>query len=214
LILILIAASFALAMTSPAGAGVVVLGPISDAAGTDQPRDGVFDSFFPSNTVYLVGGGGNAEYRSVAEFSLLGIPAGSTISSAKLHLTAVSAAGSGGVVGVMSRLYAGNGVAEITDLTASGATLGPVNVSLGQFPQIDFTYTSEIQSLFSAGAQYAGITLLSNPSDYVLEFGARSHPNASSHPTLTVTYTVPEPSTWILMSIGLFGAVSVYRSRS
>src|SRR5882757_7220592 len=74
----------------PTQAAVAVLNPVADGAGTDQPKDGIFDSFFPANSVYLVGGQPDADYRSVVEFSLASIPAGSTITSAKLQLHAVA----------------------------------------------------------------------------------------------------------------------------
>ena len=182
----------------------VVLSPISDGAGTDQPRDGVFDHFFPSNSVYLDGSSPNAEYRSDLEFSLSSLPAGSTIVSATLQLHAVAniVFGSGGSVGVVALLRAGDGVADIGDLTGGGVAMGPVNVNQGTFPEVDFTYTAALQALVATGEQYAEFTLESNGSEYVLEFGARTHPIVNDRPTLTLVYTVPEPSAWILLLVG------------
>jgi hypothetical protein len=164
-------------------AAVVVLNAFDDGAGTDQPKNGVFDHFFPSNSVYLVGGQPDAEYRSVVDFSLSSIPKGATISSATLHLTTVAAAGSGGTVGVIALLHAGNGVAEISDLTLGGTAVGPANVSFLSFPTIDFTYTTAFQTLITSGVQFAEFTLQSNPSSYVLEFGSRNYSNVDARPT-------------------------------
>jgi hypothetical protein len=186
----------------PVHGAVVVLSPVDDGFGTDQPRDGVFDVFFPSNSVYVVGELGNGESRGVLEFSLSAIPAGAIVNSAKLQLHVVSAVSSdgGAPVQLETRLYAGDGIAEIEDLTRSGAQMGPIPTGLGDNPQ--FTYTSDFQSLFASGAQYAGFTLLGDSNNFIVEFGSRNYSNLAARPTLTVDYTVPEPPMLTLFSIG------------
>jgi hypothetical protein len=187
----------------------LTLSPLSDGAGTDQPQNGVFDSFFPGNALYLIGFNSNAEYRSIAEFSLSSIPAGSTISSATLKLHAVAGVNTTSM-GVFTRLFAGNGIAEISDLTQNGSQAGPVIASIDATAEL--AYTTAFQTLFASGAQFAAFTILGNGGG-VLEFGSNSYSNLNSRPTLEMTYTpVPEPAAWLLAAIGGV-AVFAYRSR-
>jgi hypothetical protein len=201
-------------LAGTARADVVVLTPVSDGAGTDQPKDGVFNSFFLSNSVYLVGGQPDADYRSILEFALSSIPAGSTITSAKLQLHAVAGAGSGAPsISMFERLFAGNGVAEIADLTASGTQFGPQTVGLSDNPLIEFA--PAFNTLFASHAQFAAITLLSNSNSFIMEFGSKQYGDVPSRPTLTVTYTpVPEPAGLGLLAMGGVGLCFVRRCRA
>src|SRR5436190_5360787 len=171
-----IAACFLWLLATDATGAVIVLSPVSDGFGTDQPVDGVFDLFYPSNSVYLIGELGDGATRGVLEFSLSAIPAGSTVNSATLQLHAIASAGSAGETSVQleTRLYAGDGIAEIADLTRSGVRMGPIPTVRGDNPQ--FVYTSDFQTLFASGAQYAGFTLLGDSQNYIVEFGSSVHP--------------------------------------
>jgi hypothetical protein len=181
-------------------AATVTLLPVSDAAGADQPIDGDFNLFYPDNPLYLIGFNSNAEYRSISEFSLSSIPAGSTITSAKLTLHAVAGFNATSM-GVFTRLFAGNGVAEASDLIQSGSQAGPVVASLGSSAELE--YTTAFQTLFASGSPFAAFTILGTGGG-VLEFGGRSYVNQAARPTLLVTYTpVPEPASIALAVVGI-----------
>ena len=199
---VVIAACFLPSFGIRTQAAVVVLPPVDDGFGTDQPVNGVFDVFFPSNSVYVVGEIGNGVSRSVLEFSLSAIPVGATVNSAKLQLHTVASVSSDGATPVQleTRLYSGDGIAEIADLTRSGVQMGPLPTVQGDNPL--FVYTSDFQSLFASGAQYEGFTLLGDSTNYIVEFGSRNYSNIAARPTLTIEFSVPEPCTLLLLSVG------------
>jgi len=191
------------------------LNPVDDAFATDQPRDGIFDSLFPTSPANIVGGTGNSEYRSALEFQLSAIPANSIINSATLILHEVAASGSGGSVGVNVHAYVGNGVAELSDMYVNNPVAGPIIVNLGvPPPPIQFDVTSAINSLYTSGATYAGFMLRGPPNDFVLQLGSINNGiGPTVYPTLAITYTVvPEPSALALAALGVV-ALLVTRCR-
>ena len=196
-------------------AATVTLLPASDAFGTDQPRNGVFDFFYPNSPALIMGGGTNtsSEYRGVAEFSLASIPAGSFIEFATLNLVVVS---SGYDSGITQRIdgylhgFAGNGLAEIADLSVFNPIAGPITYTSSpteftgpEYVTLDLA--AYVQSLVSAGVPHLGLMLRAEtlPRNLIVQFGSSDNGFPSNYPTLDISYLVPEPSAFVLASLAL-----------
>jgi hypothetical protein len=200
---LLTAAVFCIVSRSAVAASVT-LNPVDDAFAVDQPKDGVFDSIFPTSPSNIVGGNNSALYRSALEFSLSSIPAHSVITSATLGLRGGFAAGSSGQVGVEVNAYVGNGVAELNDMYINNVVAGPTIFNLGPIPDLtEFDVTNTIKLYYGVGAKFAGFTLSGDPSEFVLSFASEDN-DESARPTLNVVFNpVPEPSTITLLLVVL-----------
>jgi PEP-CTERM motif len=195
----------------------IVEGPVSDAFGTDQPRDGIFDSLFPTSPANVVGGTADSEYRSALEFALSPVPPGATIASAMLVMHGVLSSGSGGQMDLYVHSYAGNGVAELSNLMINNPVAGPITEPFGPVPDsVQFDVSTAVRSLYLAGAAYAGLSLHAMPPAYVLQFGSMENPNLDSRPTLVINYSVPEPASMLLAGVAalcLIGVSSIAAKR-
>ena len=98
---------------SPAGAAQITLSPVVfETAVDDGPEDGIFDAFVDAGQLGSVNDNGFTSYRTAFEFSLDGIPVGSTINSATLMSRLQNFEGTRDV-----RVdgYAGDGAPNLTD---------------------------------------------------------------------------------------------------
>jgi hypothetical protein len=171
----------------------LILSPVSDAFGVDQPRNGVFDNLYPTSPANIVGGNSSAEYRSVLEFSLAGLPAGSVINSAVLNLYTVAWSFSGTqTMSMYVHSYAGNGIAELSDLYVTHPVAGPFTMTSTSTPRsLAVDLTTAIADLENSNAAYAGLVLRVSdvPSaDYTIQWGSQDTGIIESRPTLQIAY--------------------------
>ncbi len=212
-------AALVLAAGAPprAVADMIVLIPTDANRGIDNfPRDGIFDALLGnpgSLTVSLPPPGMGSEERAALEFSLLGIPAGSTITSVTLSLT----------IGFLSAFppaseihgYAGNGVVELPDLMVMNLWTN-FNPGPSGMTQLIALPTDYLQTLVDASASHAGLSLRNTQQDMSTVFSFFSNLNLPNRPTLTVEFegAIPEPSSLTLLACGaVVLAGSVVRRR-
>ena len=136
------------------------------------------------------------EGRSALEFDISSIPSGVVIDSATLNLWGVISDFNIGVHG-----YTGNGTLEAADFALTNEITqfdpGPVNVVF---------VTSFIQGRYAAGSQFAGFQLRELIDGEITQFASNEAANAALRPSLIINYSaVPEPSTLVLLSLGLAG---------
>jgi hypothetical protein len=160
----------------------------------------------------------------ILEFSLPSLPAGSTITEAWLNLTVQSQTGSSEHVATNIFGFAGNGVAELSDLGLPADLLfdhfGLGGPSVGErLNSLDVT--EFVQSLWSSGQIFVGFTLFNVDDDHVnsqlkiretptLQFSYEMPPSPETDPQITS----PEPASVLVWSlIGGGGAVYAWRRR-
>jgi hypothetical protein len=183
-----------------ANAVTVSLGPIADAFGVDQPRDGTFDTLFPTSPANLVGGSLDADYRSAIEFSLSPLPSGSQVDSAILKLQPVLAtiSGTSGQMNLFVHSYVGDGTITIPDLLVQNQIAGPYLLVFPQpLQELDVDVTNGVRDLVHANVAIAGFSLRTDVPGYVEQFGSMDNPTPANRPVLQIAYTVPEPSSLI-----------------
>src|SRR4029079_16722324 len=114
-ILAIFVGAFSLAI--PAHADAINLNVVSVATGEDNgPQDGVFDSFTILN-LGSVNNNGFTSFRTAFEFSLSGLPTGSTINSATLTAVLTNFEGTREIA---VHGYAGDGIVQLSDFALNG----------------------------------------------------------------------------------------------
>jgi hypothetical protein len=154
------------ATTGPARAQQV-FAPVFAASVHDEPVDGIGDSFNATPFEGLIRVQSTREDRALEEYDL-GSIAGQSIASATLSgRVAVNNAFDNGVRTFDFLLYAGNGVADLSDFQIPAALVGT-----GQYHppiDVDFTFqfdvTSQVQALLAGGSTFVGLRVAgsSNP---------------------------------------------------
>jgi len=152
-------AAVTLGLVLPAPSPAQTFAPLVRASIKDSPRDGLGDAFSAAPFEGLLRQTASAEERAIQEFDV-GALAGATIQSATLAgQVAVNNAFDNGLRTFAFSLYAGNGVADLSDFQISSQVVGS-----GQYAppsQTSFAYsfdvTSALQSLISGGASFVGL---------------------------------------------------------
>lgn len=193
---------------------------------SDTNGDGTFDTTFDVNPVtfgLVVRQFQDAfpptvdfEDRAAIEFDISAIPTNAAITALTLTFQIQSFTGNR-IVGVFG--YSGDGVITVTDAVASGPQLATYDgAALGLGVHTIALGTTTLQSLIGHtnffGLRLQGNDLFTNTSIASIEqhqfFG-------STPPTITVTYTipepVPEPSSLLLASTGMLGTLACRRLR-
>jgi hypothetical protein len=154
--------NLALALVVPlfaAQAAAQTFAPALRASIKDSPRDGLGDSFNTAPFEGLMRQTASVEERAIQEFDLSAL-AGATIQSATLSgKVSVNNAFDNGTRTFAFSLYAGNGVADLSDFQIAATQVGT-----GQYApplQSNFLYsfdvTSTLQTLLSGGATFVGL---------------------------------------------------------
>lgn len=149
----------ALCAALPTTALAQTFAPAVRASIKDSPRDGQGDAFNAAPFEGLLRQTASTEDRAIQEFNLSSL-AGATIQSATLSgQVAVNNAFDNGQRTFAFSLYAGNGVAELSDFQISAVAVGT-----GQYAppsQSSFNYsfdvTSALSTLLSSGANFVGL---------------------------------------------------------
>ncbi len=134
----------------------ITLLPVVEASIHDEPRDGVGDLFNESLTG-LLREQSTREDRAVVEFDLATV--GEPIDLAVLDFTLSSANAAGSQRRSFDvSVYAGNGLADLSDFAVAGTSVATVSFSV---PQGSDTYrldvTAEVQALAGSGTTFIGI---------------------------------------------------------
>ena len=185
----------------PVACGVIDMVPF-DGNGDSGPYD--FD------TVIL---GTTGEKRAMAEFDLstITIPAGEVIESATYEVQIYSnyVGGLGCPYGQVPDTmavdgYVGNGVEELSDFQAgTGNFLARVDSSeVVYLSVLSFDVSEFVAGLIANGDQYAGLTLRAEQVG-----GVSVWDGIAGYPKLTITTTVPEPTSLALLALGAMGFI-------
>lgn len=142
-----------------AAASAQTFTPIVRASIKDSPRDGLGDAFTAAPFEGLLRQTSSAEERAIQEFDLSAL-AGAAIQSATLSgQVAVNNSFDNGLRTFEFSLYAGNGVAELSDFQISAVAVGT-----GQYApplQSSFSYsldvTGALATLLAGGANFIGL---------------------------------------------------------
>jgi VCBS repeat-containing protein len=165
---------------------------VADGYATDKNLDGVFESLNTTGSavnmelyppVYNIG-----EERGLVQFNLSGIPANTTVTSARILGNIPSYTYQNSIpVNVSFFGYAGSGTLSTTDAANVSQPVGTLsNVTLGQFATaID---TSFLQGLISAGQHYVGFTMTVPSGTSVQMDSLETSPPSPQVLTLQVNY--------------------------
>ncbi len=198
----------------PAKAQAIEIAPTSDA---EAALSGGFTiiSFngITINTQFLPGA--DVDRRGILEFDLSRLPSGVLIDDASIEFYVNVLTSSTDAAGPEARLfaYAGDGIADFRDVTELSTPLavGSTTTDLGDFV-IDLD-VSVVNQLISDGSDYLGVLVLGSANGHQFGYSTiESEANGfSAAPRLALTYSIPEPSTSVLMV--LVGAWVVGRPR-
>ncbi|WP_310492184.1 DNRLRE domain-containing protein [Dechloromonas sp.] len=203
---------FAVAAMLSSGAHASIVSETAVADDWFRSTNSTYTSFITSGNpsdVFLRTFGYNGPYnRSALEFSLAGISAGSSISSATFTIQSRGSAVAGDTFQFWG--YGGDGVItavdalQTTHLLATAPTLG------GQ-PLYTIDVTAFIQSLVNVADDYAGIliTVANQGQFHGNDFSSSEWSTVADRPNLTINYaaaqSVPEPVSLALVGMGLAG---------
>lgn len=200
-----------------AAATTIAINPVSDAFAKDFDRNGVYDELFPDSPANIVGTSSEGIYGSSLEFALTGIPENMAVDSAILQLQRVATVTGGlGQMDMYVHFFAGNGNAELNDLTIDQVVAGPFLLKTNDLPDfIEIDVTNAIRALHDAREVHAGLSLRVNnvlAPLFILQFGSVEN-SVDRRPVLEVAYSVPElPGCAQLVSAILVQGV-IYLSR-
>ena len=213
-------AAIALTVLPAADAAVINLPlSVSGQATTANTNETGFFVNSPADPVYMefnqtpVNGVG--ELQAIMEFSLAGLPAGSTIQAAQLNfyvtLREESTGGSGTTYSNFTLFgYAGNNQANVSDAGSSGKLpLAPSHTAQFTGPDTISLDVADIQTIVNQGPTALGI--LGWAGSNLTTGLATSGANA---PFVTLTYTpVPEPTALGLAGVAAAGLLARRRRR-
>jgi hypothetical protein len=151
----------ALLRATPAQADVLNLNFVSVNTGVDNgPQDGIFDAFAPFN-LGSVNNNGFTSFRTAFEFSVSGLPVGSTVNSAKLTMALTNFEG---MRAIEVHGYAGNGTVQLSDLALNGL-VATASASAGGTQAFIFDVTSFVSDLAAGGGTFAGFNVREEPAN-------------------------------------------------
>lgn len=193
------ALAFAACFLAGVPCGAQTITPSVVASIHDEPRDGLGDSFNTSPFTGLLREQTSREDRAVHEFDLTSL-IGQSISSAVLSgRVSVNNAANVGVRTFDFLIYAGNGVADLTDfeIPANLVGSGSYHPPMDTFFDYTFDVTSAVQGLLANGVGFTG-----------LKVDCTSDPNfpnilSASMSQLVVQVAVPASSTPVGAGCGL-----------
>ncbi|HEX8523174.1 MAG TPA: PEP-CTERM sorting domain-containing protein [Tepidisphaeraceae bacterium] len=184
--------------------GTISAKPTVDAE-AESPTSSNFvvtDGDYSVNTMYYPAG--QIDRRGIIEFDLGAIPAGSVLSNATIqfYVNALTT-GSGQFPQPLIYGYAGNGVLDPSDATAT-STLLAIAPQVTTTGLVTFNLNAaQIQSLRNQ-SQFLGIMVRGSANSNQFGFDTREAAAAfnSTAPTLTFNYSVPEPGALALVGAG------------
>lgn len=190
-------------------ATTVSLIPVADNYARDADMNGTFDTlatrtgpyFLLRNSLMHVGFSSleAGDVRPGLEFNISGIPQGAMITSA---IFSIYTTGSyynpddppGPYLGRSISGYAGDGQITLSDFNNLSVVANSMD--------FEFDVTSLVQSLVNAGEDYAGLVVGQNSFGYAMDLLSRDDAEPGGHPpTLVIQYTVPEASSFALVSL-------------
>jgi hypothetical protein len=205
-------------------AAIVDLSPVVDGTATDSDRNGTFDSLDRNGVLLTVdienAFANQSESQASLEFDLSSIDSSATINSASLRLFSRSGGtgGNGNTVEVSVHGYVGDGVLSLAnDFDLDNRVSGPFVAPSG----INADVTAFVQNLVSSPNTFAGFNLAAD----TVPFGSytqnwdsnNAFSGIVSRPLLTIDFdvvSVPEPSTFGMMSLAIGCVMSRRRQRS
>lgn len=150
--------------------------PIGNATAPTLEIDGGFGTSFPALDVLV-------------DFSLAGIPAGATITSAKLKLDAIA---SSGTVTVQTLGYAGDGIASLADESAITTLIGSKTGTVSSSQDVEMALNVDYINSLLGDATHLGLRLKSGTVGPYVQIAASEHATGRP-PTLVVEYSVGLP---------------------
>lgn len=147
--------------------------PLGNATSPTLEIDGGFGASFPVLDVLL-------------DFPLSGIPAGATITSAKLKLDAIS---SSGTVTVQTLGYAGDGIASLADESAIKTLIGSKAGTVSSTQDVEMPLNVDYINSLLGDATHLGLRLKSGSAGPYIQIAASEHATGKA-PTLVLEYSV------------------------
>ena len=158
-ILVIFVGAFSLVI--PAHADAINLNVVSVATGEDNgPQDGVFDSLTGLN-LGSVNNNGFTSFRTAFEYSLSGLPTGSTINSATLTMVLTNFEGTRAIA---VHGYAGDGIVQLSDFALNGL-VGTVSVGPNGTQTLTLNVTGFVADLVANGGTFAGFNVREEPAN-------------------------------------------------
>lgn len=150
--------------------------PLGNATSPTLEIDGGFGTSFPVLDVLV-------------DFPLAGIPAGATITSAKLKLDAIS---SSGTVTVQTLGYAGDGIAALADESAITTLIGSKTGTVSSTQDVEMALNVDYINSLLGDATHLGLRLKSGSTGPYVQIAASEHATGKA-PTLVLEYSVGLP---------------------
>ena len=151
--------TFSAPYTPPINTPPINLNYIAIGTGEDKgQQDGVFDAFAFSGSV---NNNGFTSLRTAFEFSLSGLPTGSTINSANLTMDLRNFEGTRSM---QVHGYAGDGTVQLSDFALDGI-VGTVSVGPVGTQRLTFDVTSFVAGLVASGQTFAGFNVREEPAN-------------------------------------------------
>lgn len=150
--------------------------PLGNATSPTLEIDGGFGTSFPVLDVLV-------------DFPLAGIPAGATITSAKLKLDAIS---SSGTVTVQTLGYAGDGIAALADESAITTLIGSKTGTVSSTQDVEMALNVDYINSLLGDATHLGLRLKSGSAGPYVQIAASGHATGKA-PTLVLEYSVGLP---------------------
>jgi len=178
-----------------------------------SPADGSLSGEFPSSTLIAQRSAGGTTRRFGFEFPISAIPFGAAVTSATF--TAAESTDTGGGSAIYAR--PGDGIVSESDLFDFSTLVGGVASGAGNglVGGVSVDVTAVVQALAAASESFL---VLSFHPDESSSNGSYSLQNfdgggAAIDPQLTISYTVPEPSSLALAAIGAAGILTASKRR-